>query len=228
MIISHKYKFIFVKTGKTAGTSIEVFLSSLCGELDVVTPVFPEVKGHMPRNYRGLVNVVDEITYRKGRRFRAVAKVLFQGLRFYNHMPAWIIKKRVPGNIWNSYYKFCVERHPYEKTLSHFSMLKNRSGGSLTVDDYFEKKLFQNDFESYTGENGELLVDRVVRYENLSEELGEIFETLKIPYDGKLNVHAKKGGAESRLSVSDVFSAPQLAQIREVFSPEIKLMGYKV
>ena len=39
MIISHKYKFIFVKTGKVAGTSVEMALRPYLGKNDVVTPV---------------------------------------------------------------------------------------------------------------------------------------------------------------------------------------------
>ena len=39
VIVSHKHKLIFIKTQKTAGTSIEVALSSLCGPDDIITPV---------------------------------------------------------------------------------------------------------------------------------------------------------------------------------------------
>jgi hypothetical protein len=39
MIVSHEHKFIFLKTKKTAGTSIELALSALCGPDDVITPL---------------------------------------------------------------------------------------------------------------------------------------------------------------------------------------------
>ena len=39
MILSHKHQFIFIKTNKTAGTSIEIALSSICGEDDIITPI---------------------------------------------------------------------------------------------------------------------------------------------------------------------------------------------
>ena len=35
MIISHKHKFIFFKTRKTAGTSLQIALSEFCEDGDV-------------------------------------------------------------------------------------------------------------------------------------------------------------------------------------------------
>ena len=39
MIISHKKKFIFVKTQKVSGTSMEIALSHSLGRKDVITPL---------------------------------------------------------------------------------------------------------------------------------------------------------------------------------------------
>ena len=42
MIASHQHRFIFLKTRKTAGTSVEIALSKVCGPDDIITEISPE------------------------------------------------------------------------------------------------------------------------------------------------------------------------------------------
>ncbi len=42
VIASHSHRFIFLKTRKTAGTSVEIALSKVCGPDDVITEISPE------------------------------------------------------------------------------------------------------------------------------------------------------------------------------------------
>ena len=56
MIISHKHKFIFVKTRKTAGTSVQEALERICGPDDIVTQTGIWNDIYHPRNFRGPVN----------------------------------------------------------------------------------------------------------------------------------------------------------------------------
>ena len=228
MILSHKHKFIFIKTAKTAGTSIEVFLSKLCGPQDIVTPIAPPVQGHQPRNYEGFINPIPEILERPRKLFSAVRRTMTTCTKFYNHMPAREVKNRVPVDVWNGYFKFCVERNPWDKVLSHYHMHAAREGGSLSLDEYLARGRFPINYFRYTDRSGKkLIVDRVIRYENLLAELGELFARLTVPFDGTLGAAAKSEFRTERRPYQEIFNDEQRRIVQKAFSKEIELHGYR-
>jgi len=201
VIISHKYRFIFVKTLKTAGTSIEVFLSQHCGPDDVLTPILPHVEPHLPRNHDG----------------------------FFNHMPAAQIRAKVESAVWRSYFKFCVERNPWDKTLSYYHMQKTREGSRLSLADYLARNDFPLNHPKYSepGDPGRVIVDRVLRYERLAEGLREVFGRLGIPFDGSLGANAKSEYRTDRRPYREVFSRKQAELVGRAFEVERRLFGYE-
>ena len=201
MIISHKFRFIFVKTLKSAGTSIEVFLSQHCGPDDVLTPILPHVEPHRPRNHEGC----------------------------FNHMPAAAIRDQVGPDVWRTYFKFCVERNPWDKTLSYYHMTSAREGGGLSLEEYLRRGDFPLNFPKYTepGEPGRVLVDRVLRYERLAQELADVFGRLGIPFDGSLGVRAKSEYRTDRRPYREVFTRAQAALVGRVFETERRLHAYQ-
>ena len=202
VLVSHKYRFIFIKTRKTAGTSIEVELNRLMGEDDIVTPIRPPEEGHLPRNF--------ETT----------------GARFYNHMPATEVREALGSELFHRYYKFCVEREPVDKCISFYSMKKNsafhkKSGNAPTWQEYLAGDDLPIDHEKYTEAAGGLLVDRVLAYENLEEDLRDVAHQLALPLSA---LHARaKSGFRERVDV-----APEdVALIYRRFEPMLTHTRYR-
>jgi len=227
MILSHKYKFIFIKTAKTAGTSIEVFLSKYCAPTDILTPIEPPVEGHQPRNYLGFINPIPEILERPAKFFSVLRHSITSREKFYRHMPAFEVQKRIPYDVWNSYFKFCVERNPWDKVLSHYYMHAAREGGSLSLDQYLARSRFPLNSFRYTNRAGtRIIVDRILHYENLIRELGEVFSQLNIPFEGTLGVQAKSEFRTDRRPYQQMFNDEQRQIVEKAFAKEIELNRY--
>lgn len=228
MIISHKHKFIFVKTVKTAGTSIEVFLSQHCGPEDVLTPIFPPIEGHHPRNFEGTVHPISEILRLPFGPPSAWRHIRSQRQLFYRHMPAWLIRVRVPTAIWKNYFKFCVDRNPWDKVLSHYHMTNHREGGQLSLDQYLARGKLPINYPRYTDSFGSrIIVDRVLRYENLIDELADVFARVHIPFKGNLGISAKGEYRADRTPYQSVFTSDQREFVEQTFAREIELHGYR-
>ena len=142
-------------------------------------------------------------------------------------MPAREIRDRVSQQIWSDYFTFCVERNPWDKTLSHYHMLRFRSGGNLSLEDYFEQGRFCRNYGRYTDGSGQTIVDRILKYEKLNDELAEVFGSLGIPYYGDLGVRAKGEYRTDRRHYREILNREQRDKIGAVFESEIALFGYR-
>lgn len=93
------------------------------------------------------------------------------------------------------------------------------------LDDYFANGIFPKDLQRYTLD-GKIAVNKIVKYENLSQELSEVFDELGIPWEGSLGVRAKGGFRKDRRPYIEVLSEEQIEIIAKEFAEEIRIMKY--
>ena len=106
-------------------------------------------------------------------------------------------------------------------------MLKYRVDRNLTLEKYFENGNFCYNLDRYTDRKGNPIVDKVVRFENLSEELDTIFGKLGVPYKGALGINAKGQIRSDKRPYQEMLNQIQQRFIGEAFKEEIDMHGYK-
>ena len=228
MIVSHKHKFIFIKTAKTAGTSIEIALSRFCGDGDIITPVSAaDERIRRELGFPGPRNFLEPFgSYG----IRDLARLALRGKRrprYFNHIAAVELKALLPAEVWRGYYKFCFERNPWDRVISHYSHLHS-GRPAPTLMQYLESGaaaiLKKRGYSAYTIER-ELAVDRVCRYEDIESELDAFRSKVGLP--ARLSLpNAKSSFRKDRRSYREVLSSDEAALIGEIFRDEIDLMGY--
>lgn len=177
MIISHKHKFIFIKPQKTAGTSVELFLSRICGTDDIITPLGfdpdPNVREkHKAKNAQNYKRSKPLNKWTLGELFWFLTKGVKPNFNYWEHLHADKIREYIGEEIWNSYTKISIVRNPWDHAVSQYLWMKkynfNQSGNCSFKDYLIFKYKTQWPFLST---NGLLDVDYIIRFETLENDI---------------------------------------------------------
>jgi hypothetical protein len=202
MIISHKYKVIFIHIYKNAGTFITAFLHNLDPNLDT------QFLGH--------------VTSKEG-------------------------KALLNPNIWNSYAKFCVVRNSYDYIVSLYNYTKyiyntsytNHPTYNLVKDMSFYKflsfkdpKSTANQIDFIMDDDNKLMVDNVIKFENLIDELIDFFHNVvkvdiiciqeALPTN-KINVSPK----EYNIHYTDYYDDTSKLLVNEIYTKDIDYFKFE-
>ena len=154
MIISHLHRFIFLKTRKVAGSSLEKILDRYLGPHDISTG--SQRDGTPARN---------------------------QGHTMPPHADSAWIQERFPVE-WRSYYKFTIVRNPWDCMVSfyffHRAIEPHKQIFAKDFNHFIRHARLSdwNDWYRYT-KNSEICVDTVLKFESLHNHL--LIDT-NIPY----------------------------------------------
>ena len=229
MLISHRYKFIFIKTKKTAGTSLEIALSRYLGPDDVITHITPQDETlRQQRGGRGPQHFYLPLTRLRGADWRRWWQTR-QRPYFYNHMPAHEISDYVSPKVWRDYYKFCFERNPWDKVISWY-FWEHKAAPRPTLAEFLRAGRAQ-DLAAEGGSSlytidGQVVVDDIFRYEALEGALQTLTQRLGLPEVPQLP-HAKGQFREDKRPYQQVYGEEERELVAAIFADEIARLGYR-
>ena len=202
-------------------------MSEFCGEKDVITPISEkDEKERKKLGFKGAQNYY--VPYRNFKPYDW-ARWLGKGKRkrYFNHMPASEIRRYTSTKIWKEYYKFCVERNPFDKIISHYYWAGGpQKYGSLSQ--YLDQRDYQEiqGFDMYSYK-GELLVNEVFKYENMDQVLSYLSDKLKLPIQLELPEYkAKSQHRKDRRPYQDSYAKQEKEVVERLFSREIAHWNY--
>lgn len=220
MIISHRHRFVYVKTRKTASTSIEIALSKFCGPQDVITEIVAtDEQVRRGLGYRGPQNFV--------LRDPAGARV-----DLVNHAPA-LLARRILGESWPRYFFFTLERNPFDRAISQYywelPLWERREQPVPTITAFLATRPVEvlSNWQLYA-DGEQLLVDHVGRYESLEQDLRLISERIGLPEPIDVSaIRTKDGWRKDRRHYRDVLGEPDRRLLEQVCHRELAAFGYR-
>jgi len=237
MIVSFAKNFIFLKTRKTGGTTVEIALTPSCGPGDVLSPISFEDEllrlqdGKLAaRNFVGdrklEADIAEAVLARREDAFYRLKRLARRQGAFRNHMAAIEGRERVPRRFWDSALKFTVERHPYEKVVSRAYWDGRKARGS-DIAELIDRAIADlDDGRAVYTIDGAVAVDRVLRLEALEADLKAVADRLGLSLPAALP-WAKGSFRTDRRPAREILSERQKRAIFERQRETFSLLGYE-
>ncbi len=226
MIISHKHRFIFLKTRKVGGSSVELALSAFCDEDDILTPVAEEDQRADTvgaRNYR--------LPFKQwpmaGKIRRLIgSRITPRRSGYYDHISATEVRTFAGNEIFDGYFKFSIERNPWDRQVSQYFWETKDCGERPSFSDYlhgkWKHKLIPN-WSIYTIDD-QICVDHMVQYADLSAGLGEALK--KVGIEDEIALPSAKAGVREKAPYQDHYDETTKEMVATWYAREIEAFSY--
>ena len=243
MLISHRKQFIFTKTIKTAGTSVEAYFERYCVPDDQMKEAHfrpAVVSGAGVIGHRGPKSILDH---------------------WYEHLPAAKIKAEVGPEIWQRYFKFTTIRDPFDKMVSAYFFYKQQARvapikmrlksrlrkmlGRQMYPDSLSRMLWiegETDLERFRkwvisgGDlddrriftiEGQVCVDYFIRFEQLFEGIAEVCARINVPYEPDRLPNFKSGLRSKTIPLADFYDDELIEWVSREYKWELDEFGYR-
>lgn len=167
----------------------------------------------------------------------AAVKARYKKILYCNpvHSPAENVKKAFPYE-WESYYKFCFVRNPFDQALSEYSYQMKNSGREVSFlhflramngdvsDPAIVPRGLKLNWSLYSLGDAPA-VDFIGRYENLNSDFSTILARLGLENDHPLR--REKVGKNRRIRpISEWYDEECVALVHSIYGREIGYFGY--
>ncbi len=209
--ISHDHKFIFLKTRKTAGSSIEAFLHQFCAPPEAAIS-----RNQITSSTHGIIGMMD------GSKINLRKRTPWYRPIWYHHMSAKEVSRQLGQKKFRQYLKISAVRNPFDRTVSFFHF-RNRK----TLDGSEDFSVLRKRFNEFVKNGGrandskvvllkhEYIIDEMVRFEHLPHDIKQVCDKLDIPFDQQAFSHEKSMRKTRKdFPVADYFEAESINVVK--------------
>jgi hypothetical protein len=215
MLLSHKYKFLFVHIAKTGGTSVRNALQKYRWRDPYYIPQF-------------IASKLSALTHHE------------VGIKFPRHAKLICAREMLPEDFFNGLFKFAFVRNPWDLQVSSFHHIRRERPQLMQGIDDFETFLrwkldphrpyqyhidtsieLQSDY--LVDLHGRVIIDYIGHYENLQQDFDHICQTIgikpfRLPHKRKAN---------DRNDYRRYYTDETVELEAEHFHRDIELLGYR-